>query len=189
MIWDDNGGVPSQVIYSEEDIQVVQGDGINGFYTYMLDVPQAIFGDYFIGWKQRSETFLNAGFDVNTPHGGKQLYWLNGDWNTSQADGSVMIRPVYGPGKKTVGIDDIRNGMKKIIIWPNPATLSVNIDASDIPGYEKSSVMIYDMSGRKLAETRYTDIIDISSLNPGVYFMHIAIDRRVLSTGRLIISR
>jgi hypothetical protein len=51
---------------------------------------------FYVGWKQRSESFLNAGYDVNTPNAGKQFYWLNGEWNQSQVPGSIMIRPVVG---------------------------------------------------------------------------------------------
>ena len=51
---------------------------------------------FYVGWKQLSDTFLNAGLDINTPHSGRQFYWINGIWNPSQVNGSLMIRPVVG---------------------------------------------------------------------------------------------
>ncbi len=36
-------------------------------------------GVFYVGWRQTSETFLNAGYDVNTPNAGRQFYWLNGN--------------------------------------------------------------------------------------------------------------
>ena len=96
MVWDDNNGFPGNVIYSREEVMVEKGTGINGFYNYHIPQGVVVNGVFYVGWKQRSETFLNAGFDINTPHKGKQFYWLNGDWNQSQVNGSVMIRPVIG---------------------------------------------------------------------------------------------
>ena len=96
MVWDDNNGTPGSVIHSEEEVMVEQGDIVNGFYTYKIPGGVMVNGIFYVGWKQRSETFLNAGFDVNTPNAGKQFYWLNGEWQQSQVNGSIMIRPVVG---------------------------------------------------------------------------------------------
>ena len=59
--------------------------------------------DYFwIGWRQDSEKFLNAGLDLNTPHAGRQYFLLSGNWQESQAPGTVMMRPVMkGSGTPT----------------------------------------------------------------------------------------
>ena len=107
MVWDDNNGIPGNLLYSMEEVMVEQGEGLNGFYTYLIPEGVMVNDIFYIGWRQRSETFLNAGFDVNTPHGGRQFYWLNGDWIQSQVQGSIMIRPVVGDQLKTTSINDI----------------------------------------------------------------------------------
>jgi hypothetical protein len=84
MVWDNNNGIPGDVIYSKEEVMVEQGNQINGFYTYSIPEGVMVKDIFYVGWKQRSETFLNAGFDVNTPHGGRQFFWLNGEWMQSQ---------------------------------------------------------------------------------------------------------
>ena len=96
MVWDNNNGIPGNILYTKEDVMVEQGNVINGFYNYTIPEGVAINDIFYIGWRQRSETFLNAGYDVNTPGTGKQFYWLNGEWRQSQVHGSIMIRPVVG---------------------------------------------------------------------------------------------
>ena len=96
MVWDDNNGIPGNVIYSKEEVMVEQGNAINGFYTYNIPEGVMVNGIFYVGWKQRSETFLNAGFDVNTPHNGKQFYWLNGEWQQSQVTGQCNDKTCCG---------------------------------------------------------------------------------------------
>ncbi len=86
---------------------VEQGQKINGFYSYKIPDKVPVNNFFYVGWRQRSESFLNAGLDVNTPHAGRQFYWLNGEWQQSQVDGSVMIRPVVGDPLRITSIDDM----------------------------------------------------------------------------------
>jgi hypothetical protein len=172
MVWSDNNGIPGDVIYTQEDVTVRQGDGINGFYTYILNNPQAINGTFYIGWKQRSEAFLNAGFDVNTPHGDKQFYWLNGNWNPSQANGSLMMRPVVGRPVITTDAENVISKYNTFKIWPNPVSTIINIDAGDL--FQSSSLItisIYDINGREVMRRQFAGEIDVSSLSDGIYFI------------------
>ena len=73
MVWDDNNGIPGNVIYTKEEVMVEQGQAINGFYSYHIPGGVTVNGSFLCGWKQRSETFLNAGFDINTPHKGQAV--------------------------------------------------------------------------------------------------------------------
>ncbi len=50
---------------------------------------------FYVGWKQRSETFLNAGYDINTPNNGRQFYWLNGEWRTVTGTGNCDDQAGY----------------------------------------------------------------------------------------------
>jgi hypothetical protein len=189
MVWDNNGGIPGNVIYTQEEMMVNQGEGINGFYTYILDTPQELEGDFYVGWKQRSETFLNAGFDLNTLHGGRQLYWLNGDWNVSQAKGSLMIRPVFGPALNTTGIVRIKNTSVHLTLWPDPATDLINIESGDpLLSTGHYTIHILDLQGRELIKVMSEKRIDVSSLTAGMYFLIIEIDGRPVGHSRFIKS-
>jgi hypothetical protein len=170
MIWDDNNGLPGNIIYSVENVLVEPGDEINGFHTYVLPDGVMVEGEFYAGWKQRSETFLNAGFDVNTPHGGKQFYWLNGVWLQSQKKGSIMIRPVVGAPLKTTSSDEINPVITKTYrMWPNPASDYINLQCDDLAISGSAYISIIDMQGREFMKVPYSRRIDISSLKPGLY--------------------
>jgi type IX secretion system substrate protein len=187
MVWDDNNGMPGNILYSEEEVLVEQGTLINGFYTYKI--PKGIMIDdiFYIGWRQLSETFLNAGYDINTYHEGKQFYSLNGEWNQSQKEGSLMIRPVVGAPLLSTAINDTYYRNKNLInIWPNPASDYININTSDLRITEQSRVTILDIYGRKLIDITASERIDISSLHSGVYILLLIINDKTIGYSRLI---
>jgi len=189
MVWDDNNGSPGNVLHAEEEVMVEQGDYINGFYGYRIPGGVPVDGIFYIGWKQRSEAFLNAGFDVNTPHKGKQFYWINGEWNQSQVDGSVMIRAVVGDPLKITGIDDVFSKNNSVIrIWPNPASDHITIEKGEIPLAGQTYISIYDLSGRELIKVADSDRIDITSLPKGIYIVLTSNNGKNIGYNRLIKS-
>lgn len=189
MIWNNNNGKPGDVIYTQEEMLVQPGEDINGFYTYYLTNPLEITGEYFIGWRQRSETFLNAGIDLNTPHKGRQLYWLNGVWNISQAEGTVMIRPVFGPPIKPTAVETIQIKENTIIIRPNPATDYLYIEAGDFLPLSGAIVTIIDLQGKTFIREKYNERIDISFLPDGIYFLIVNIGNKQAGVAKFIVSR
>lgn len=191
MVWDNNKGIPGNVIYTQEEMVVKQGENINGFYTYVLDKPVEIIGDFFVGWRQRSETFLNAGFDLNTPHNGRQLYYLNGEWNVSQMPGSVMIRPAFGPEIKSSDINNPLYNEMRIKIWPNPASEYIYISIGNQPLVSDIGITITDLAGRIILKSNYynSDRLDVSALPAGIYFVSAWAKSKILGTTRLVISR
>jgi hypothetical protein len=190
MVWDDNNGIPGNVIYSSEEVMVEQGEVINGFYTYYIPEGVMVNSTFYIGWKQRSETFLNAGFDVNTPHAGKQLYWLNGEWRQSQVQGSIMIRPVVGEPIKTTSINDTYlEKNNQIDIWPNPATDFLNINTGELRVSRLTYISIFNLNGRELLKIPFSERIDISSLHEGIYIIVTSMNGRAVGYNRLIKTR
>lgn len=190
MVWDDNNGTPGNVLYTVEEVIVEQGTSINGFYTYKIPEGIMVNDLFYVGWKQRTETFLNAGFDVNTPHAGKQFYWLNGDWRQSQLEGSVMIRPVVGDPLRVTAVDDNNFKYKNVIsIWPNPATDYINITRGDQGLSELTYITIMDLNGRELIKVPFSEQIDISTLNQGIYIVLTSINGKPVSYNRLIKTR
>jgi hypothetical protein len=188
-VWDDNSGFPGNVLATEPEMSVKQGPGVNGFQTYYLSNPIEVNGNYYVGWQQTSETFLNAGFDFNTPHNGRQLYYLNGSWSESQAKGSIMIRPVFGERLNSTGIEDLNAGPGKIRFWPNPAKDYITIENTGDEILNNPVVVVTDLQGRELIRTLNTEKIDISSLSPGIYILVKYSGGRPSGFGRLIKSR
>jgi hypothetical protein len=187
MVWDDNNGIPGNTIYSKEEVMVEQGEMINGFYNYYIPEGVNVNSVFYIGWKQRTETFLNAGFDVNTLPAGRQLYWLNGEWRQSQVQGSVMIRAVVGYPLKVSSVNDpYYKGKNLISIWPNPASDVINLDPGELKLSGISFLTIMDLSGKELIKVPFREQIDISSLHKGIYIIITSINGRPIGYNRLI---
>jgi hypothetical protein len=190
MVWDDDNGIPGNVLYTKEEVLVEQGDVINGFYTYVLPDGVMLNNIFYVGWRQRSETFLNAGLDINTPNAGRQLFWLNGQWQQSQVNGSIMIRPVVGNPPRVTAINDIYSNNKSMVsVWPNPATDYININSGDLPQPGLLKITVLDISGRELIKTGYAERIDISSLHEGIYIIVTTMNGRPIGYNRIIKSR
>jgi Secretion system C-terminal sorting domain len=187
MVWPDNNGIPGDAVYTQEEMMVQQGDGINGFYTYVLDDPLPVNGDFYVGWRQRSETFLNAGFDMNTPNTGRQFYWLNGNWNQSQAKGCLMIRPMVGPPVAMTPVQNVAVKNNTLKIWPNPAKELINIDPGDLlQNTSSSTIRILDIRGNEVMNTLFDEQINVSSLPDGIYFIVLNINGNLSKQNRFV---
>jgi len=190
VVWDNNNGLPGNIIYARESVMVEQGNVINGFYNYTIPEGVVVNNIFYVGWRQRSETFLNVGYDVNTPHAGKQFYWLNGVWNQSQVPGSIMIRPVVGSPLLITSIKDTYSKNKNLMsFWPNPATDYININTGEVQLYGTAFISITDLNGHELIKVPFSERVDISSLHEGIYFLVISMNGRPVEYNRLIKTR
>jgi hypothetical protein len=192
MVWSDNNGTPGDVIYSREEVMVETGNKINGFYNYAVIDGVPVNGVFYVGWRQRTETFLNAGLDINTSNAGRQWYWINGEWYQSQVNGSLMIRPVVGKPDITTYVPP-ENRYKQeaeIVVFPNPATDFIRVTTKNDNITEPVWVTITDLNGRVLIRTQNTgEQIDISSLAAGVYIVSYSVKGKHLGHSRLIKAR
>jgi hypothetical protein len=187
VVWDNNNGHPGNIIYSRDEMMVEQGNVINGFYNYTIPEGVVVKGTFYIGWRQRSESFLNVGYDINTLHGGKQFYWLNGEWSQSQMEGSIMIRPVVGAPLKITSINDTFFKNKTLMnFWPNPAKDYINISAGDMQLAVSAYISIIDLNGHELIKVPYSERVDISTLHDGMYFVVIRMNGQPFAYNRLI---
>ena len=190
VVWDNNNGLPGNIIYARESVMVEQGNVINGFYNYTIPEGVVVNNIFYVGWRQLSETFLNVGYDVNTPHAGKQFYWLNGVWNQSQVPGSIMIRPVVGSPLLITSIKDTYSKNKNLMsFWPNPATDYININTGEVQLYGTAFISITDLNGHELIKVPFSERVDISSLHEGIYFLVISMNGRPVEYNRLIKTR
>ncbi len=186
MVWDDNSGIPGNVLYSQEKVMVQQGESINGFYTYILRKGIGVNDIFYVGWRQRSETFLNAGLDINTPHNGRQFYWINGNWIQSGVTGNIMIRPVMGM-PITTGINDILYKSRPLLhFYPNPATDYITIDNEELIASGKAYISFFSLQGKEILKVPLTGRIDISSLHEGMYIIAASRNGNPVGFNRLI---
>lgn len=189
MVWDDIGGKPGNVLYSQEKAMVKQGEALNGFYTYNLRDPIMVDDIFYVGWKQITETFLNSGLDINTPHAGKQFYWINGNWIQSGVSGSLMIRPVTGAPLATAINDIPYRNRTTLHFYPNPAVDFITIDEAEIAVTGKIYISIVDLYGREVLKVPLSERIDISSLHEGMYIIVATRNGNPFGYNRLIKTR
>jgi hypothetical protein len=204
-VWDDNGGVPGNILRREKYRRPAVRDSLNAYVAYKFDKPVPIARNrvFYVGWIQSSEVFLNIGFDVNTPNEGKTLYALGatGSWYESIYDGALMIRPIFTrtPGKfpdnhetpEPIQAPAAMSGEYRI--YPNPATDRItikNLKAEELGVVPpRPLIEIFDLSGRK-HRTGYADggLFSVSGLATGMYIVRIIENEKVKTSQKIIVN-
>jgi len=57
VVWNNNSGLPGDIIYTREQAMVEQGTGINGFYNYLIPEGVVVNGIFYVGWRQGQSHF------------------------------------------------------------------------------------------------------------------------------------
>jgi hypothetical protein len=170
MVWADDNGAPGAQIGTTTGPVAVPGTTANGFVTWYFDKPVSVNGNFWIGWKQLSEKFLNAGLDLNTPPAGRQYFLLNGIWQQSQVPGTLMMRAVMkGSGTGTSsGENPLFNSLYSL--YPNPSAGDITLVVSDDAPHD-FTIDIYDMAGTRVLSLPRSEHPDIAGLPAGSYIM------------------
>ena len=186
MVWADDNGRPGILLGSSDGPTAGQGTGINGFVTYSFERPVRVTDAFWIGWRQDTEAFLNAGLDLNTPNDGRQYFLLSGTWQQSQVQGTVMMRPVMkGSGTQTsAGNGTLINDLYSV--YPNPTDGYVTIVPSeDAP--DDFVIEVISVTGARVMTLDSTDHPDLGRLAAGSYMLLVkSTDGRPLSLLRVI---
>ncbi len=173
-VWDDDNGVPGNVIYQDElffpRTPIYEFDR-NLFTTYYLKdtMKLAVSGVFHIGWRQFGAQRLNVGLDRNIINNDKTHYSVDGEanWIQSQIPGSVMIRPVFSTGMDvSLGVQEAIQPKTTVLAYPNPTNgiVSLQVDHASYDG-----VQVFDPQGRLIIETD-DDQVDLSQSPNGLYF-------------------
>lgn len=186
-IWTDGGGVPGTVVYIGSVAESPEYGMVmpNQFIRYKLDAPVYLNpGVFYVGFKQNTNQFLNVGVDKNTNTQTKIFYNVTGSWNASPFFGSLMLHPVFGSAAEFTGLTDTETITGKMVVYPNPANNQLFIDG--FPPAKKISFTILDLLGKVvIPNSVYTNFIDISILESGVYFIQMK-DEENISTVKFI---
>lgn len=73
------------------------------------------------------------------------------------------------------GIDKPQN--ESLSIYPNPTTGLLNITTSE----KVQAITVYDLSGKQQKNLQNLSVIDLSELQPGIYFVKVKTDRSVIT--------
>lgn len=176
-VWNNSGGVPGTLIYSDSVVKPVYGQDANQFHTYRLSNPALLLtpGTYFFGWIQNTSDLLNVGFDLNTNSISNTFISVSNVWTPSNFKGSVMLRPVFGEQFSIAGIHGPPTANFDFDVYPNPVQDKLNINLNDRFKYGNIHVSIIDMFGKIVrTENNFTaESIDVSQLAQGLYFLKI----------------
>ena len=183
MVWDDNNGMPGNVIYSMESQLPAFGEEYLQFVNYYPEEPVAIEGTFYVGFRQTHNTQLNLGFDQNNDARGHFFYKTTNEWRESFYRGAPMIRPVVGKAYDHSGIRQPQAQTLKL--YPNPTTGDLFIgELEETDGLE---YQIFDLFGRMLdAQAVDGGRIRTAQLVPGMYMVRILKDHSIISTEKII---
>jgi hypothetical protein len=88
-----------------------------------------------------------------------------------------------------LAIDEFENG--SFVFYPNPASDFVTISLKDTAN-SISTVTVYDVLGKmilqkKAANSIITDTVDLSSVNPGIYFIEVQTENNTKVVKKLLV--
>jgi len=171
--------LPGVNIYTSYEYYYPDTDLNPGEFTrIVLDSAIFIKDDICVGIIQNTDEFLNIGYDINNKN--KRHIYINnlGYWeglaNSSDEDGSLMIRPVMSRNPIALGLKETNvPPLPKLILSPNPASDYINIEFEHF-SHSVIQVSVYDAVGNmKYYHTVNKPVIDVHHLIPGVYIVKI----------------
>lgn len=188
---------PETVIYKSKRHRPEFMDSINAYCNYLIDDTLVLVsGDFYVGWQQTTDDILNIGFDRNTNSKDFIFYNVDGTWANSSYNGSLMLRPLVGTKWQQtfsgIGTQDTKSGLS---IYPNPATgntVHINLPATGSISDTKENILIevFNELGQKVLHQTYSQSLDISALNNGIYFIRLSgLSDKQAGFGKLVIAR
>ncbi len=164
------------VIFQNDFLTPKYIDSVNGFYVYKLvdflgnPTPVVVDGDFYVGWLQSQDAFLNVGFDANSDAHDDVYFNIGGSWQKSSLAGAIMIRPQVGGNYSLFNpITEVKPQTSSVNVFPNPAStiLHIDLDTQNVIEYS-----VFDQTGKLLIRTTNTEKnIDIHALTPGFYII------------------
>jgi len=172
-VWDDNSGLPGDTLYSRL-VLPYYSDSLNKMLTFRLEKPVKISGTFYIGTIQTTDDNLNIGLDTYNNSASNLFYNVLGDWVQSSISGSLLFRPLIGK-PLPLGINALDPVTDAFRIFPNPCnTGKVNLSISEgnkARSGEGWTISISSLTGQVMLRSEWKDVIDVSVLPSGLYFV------------------
>lgn len=170
-IYDNNNGIPGELIYSE--IIPAQQQPLNTFLKHKLQQAIVVKDTFFLGWREfTAAKIARIGIDKNNDTG-QQIYTnINGlDWvMNDRVTGSLMIRPVFGSGKTIItGIPEEEEPASLLAVYPNPSNGTFTIPAP------ASNIRVLNMAGNPVSiqteQMAERSVVTLQQQSPGLYLV------------------
>ena len=173
-IWDDNNGLPGNVIYKSSKYSYPKFGELNQYRRYVLERGVKVSGTIYIGFEQRSRYFINLGFDRNNDVRQYIFYKTGMEWQQSILSGALMMRPCFG-AKAAIGIADKLPvpESKTIKAYPNPAKDRIFVSLPDCELGDNYTIYIYSMQGKCVYAQPLSGGISTASFANGLYMINV----------------
>jgi len=190
-VWSDNNGQPGDYIYKNDHLVTPKKpELLNQFFNFKLDSGILVNGQFYVGFVQESDNFLNIGFDLNNNNQSSLFVNFNGIWTTSTIAGTLMMRPVFRQTKEgPVSVKKIPNS-QSFSIYPNPADNQIYINLGNHENSLPLSLEIYNITGKLVLSTKLQkNTLDVSMLANGLYFLKLSGGKVNFQPVKLLIQR
>jgi hypothetical protein len=173
VVWSDNNGKPGAELYRQLRQRPVWSDNIYQLHLYEFDEPVVLNGVFYVGFQQEQGGSLNLGWDVVNNSGQYIFFNVDGTWQPSDYEGSLMLRPVLG-SPILIGLDEISATKEpRLRVFPNPAQSVITIEVYGHKQWMPAEIMISDITGRVVAHEKFNKQHSIAMLPPGVYILKV----------------
>ncbi|HSA04720.1 MAG TPA: T9SS type A sorting domain-containing protein, partial [Tenuifilaceae bacterium] len=189
MVWSDDNGKPGNIIYQKNSVRPKFTDSLNKFSIYRIEPLVIPAGNFYIGWMQENQDMLNVGFDMNIDNKSRLFYNMYGDWENTQKEGTLMIRPILGKMHQIpTNVTPIPTN-QNITIYPNPAKDNISIKVDN--DAEIATIQIFNSVGNIVLSQNYTyqEPINIQSIPTGFYIVKVCPKKGKCITSKLLIVR
>jgi len=187
MVWNEVEGKPGSVIWEDEaDHTPAYAESYPRFIKYEFTQPVAVDGNFFVGWRQYNQYLLNIGLDLNNRPPSVMFYNFQGQWESSEAPGVIMLRPFLY--REPTSADDPSEVSGTLLIYPNPASEWIHIQWPPDHLETGRRLEIFDSAGRLvMSSAEFTESYNVSFLHPGIYYVRAAAGQTVYRT-KLVIN-
>lgn len=167
VVWKDNNGKPGDEVYRLANRKPIWDEQIYKFAYYKFDRLVKLNGVFYVGIVQQGSGLINIGFDSSTNSSRYNFINVTGSWQQSSKPGSIMLRPVTG-ASYYIGIDE-NSSATDLAVYPNPASSTLHLTGVN----QGNSIVVYDLLGRQVISTSFTDEINVSQLCDGLYVLRV----------------
>ena len=188
VVWRDNNGKPGEVLYTLRNQRPIWDEElINKFSYYTFDEVVKVNATFYVGIRQQYSKSINIGFDTSKDNRQYCFYNSGDGWKNTSFSGSYMIRPVMGATPYFVGVEENQEVTQSLTIYPNPSTSVIHIDGVD--ENNAAEIFIFDLTGRVVNYYPYSNELNVSDLQNGVYMLRVINNDGSFKISKLLISK
>jgi len=184
---------PGAWTYLDSGFVAGNGDGLVGVIP--VDIALTLTAGQTYGFYVTDNNNTDFNYTNGTAVG--STWASNADVTILEGNGGAFFDVTFTPRNfngvieycvESAGIEDLN--AEDVSIYPNPASTELNIDLSDLQA-SNSSVAIFNVLGELVAQDNNlsvtsNNILDISNLDAGVYFVTISADGKELTAKVLV---